>query len=161
MVNKRRVMGALRSAFPATWNTPSPIPRIPVVSRHTTWIIILVVFLRLRRLGTCFIYISHLYTSDLHFHLQRYLFLLFISRSLLKKFRGVTLTLVTMSKPVIETDEDTFQANHAIDWAEKIAAYSPEERAAKEKALMRKIDWRLLPILVRPSPTGLSDSHQQ
>jgi hypothetical protein len=55
-----------------------------------------------------------------------------------------------MAKSMIETtNEATFQAENAKDWAAKIAAYSPEERAAKEKAFVRKIDYRLLPILVR------------
>lgn len=34
------------------------------------------------------------------------------------------------------------------DYMAIVAAWSPEERAEKEKKLMRKIDYRLLPILV-------------
>ncbi len=37
----------------------------------------------------------------------------------------------------------------AAEWAHKIAAWSPEERKIKEKALVRHIDRRLLPMLVR------------
>lgn len=36
-----------------------------------------------------------------------------------------------------------------IDYAAIVAAWSPEERAAREKKFLRKIDFRLLPILVR------------
>ncbi|CAM1503127.1 Fc.00g079030.m01.CDS01 [Cosmosporella sp. VM-42] len=36
----------------------------------------------------------------------------------------------------------------AIDYAGIIAAWSPEERAAREKKFLRKIDFRLLPILI-------------
>lgn len=41
-------------------------------------------------------------------------------------------------------------AAHAgsINYQEIVAAWSPEERAEREKKLLRKIDWRLLPILV-------------
>lgn len=35
-----------------------------------------------------------------------------------------------------------------------IAQWSPEERATKEKALVRKVDIRLLPILVRCDNSG-------
>lgn len=36
----------------------------------------------------------------------------------------------------------------AAEWARTIAAWSPEERKRKEKALVRHIDRRLLPMLV-------------
>ena len=36
----------------------------------------------------------------------------------------------------------------AAEWAHKIAAWSLEERAAKEKKLVRHIDRRLLPVRV-------------
>ena len=35
-----------------------------------------------------------------------------------------------------------------VDYAAIVAAWSPEERAAREKKFLRKIDYRLLPILV-------------
>lgn len=34
------------------------------------------------------------------------------------------------------------------DYAAIVAAWSPEERDAREKRFLRKIDYRLLPILV-------------
>lgn len=37
-----------------------------------------------------------------------------------------------------------------INYMEIVAAWSPEERAEREKKLLRRIDWRLLPILVSP-----------
>lgn len=42
-------------------------------------------------------------------------------------------------------DQTTF--NHD-EWMQRIAAWSPEERAEKEKKFLRRIDKRLLPILV-------------
>ena len=36
----------------------------------------------------------------------------------------------------------------ATDYAAIVAAWSPEERADREKKFLRKIDYRLLPILV-------------
>lgn len=36
----------------------------------------------------------------------------------------------------------------AMDYAAIVVAWSPEERAAREKKFLRKIDYRLLPILV-------------
>lgn len=41
------------------------------------------------------------------------------------------------------------QGGHSpAEWAAIIAAWSPEERAEKERKFVRKIDFRLLPILV-------------
>ena len=39
------------------------------------------------------------------------------------------------------------------DYLALVNAWSPEERIEREKKLMRKIDFRLLPILVRPPPS--------
>lgn len=36
----------------------------------------------------------------------------------------------------------------AVDYAAIVASWSPEERREKEKKFLRKIDLRLLPILV-------------
>jgi hypothetical protein len=55
----------------------------------------------------------------------------------------------------------TEQVHHQLDmapttndqWRRKIASWSPEERAEKEKKFLRKIDLRLLPILVSVSQT--------
>ena len=55
------------------------------------------------------------------------------------------------SKPINAPEivhSDTADEN---EWARRVAAWSPEERAAKEKKFVRKIDLRLLPILVRIS----------
>jgi hypothetical protein len=40
-----------------------------------------------------------------------------------------------------------------IDYRAIVAAWSPEERAEREKKLLRKVDWRLLPILVCHDPS--------
>lgn len=45
------------------------------------------------------------------------------------------------------------------EWALTIAAWSPEERAQKEKALVRHIDRRLLPMLVRIQEHFPQESH--
>jgi hypothetical protein len=55
----------------------------------------------------------------------------------------------TPAEALESTNNATFQADYAKEWSERIAGWSPEERIAKEKAFVRKIDFRLLPILVR------------
>jgi len=49
---------------------------------------------------------------------------------------------------VEDTTVDVGVADHQT-WVQRVVAWSPEERAEKEKKLMRKIDLRLMPILVR------------
>lgn len=39
-----------------------------------------------------------------------------------------------------------------------VAAWSPDERAEREKKFVRKIDYRLLPILVSDTPVNDSQS---
>lgn len=46
--------------------------------------------------------------------------------------------------------EEIAPASARIDYAAIVTAWSPEERAEKEKKFVRKIDYRLLPILVSP-----------
>lgn len=36
------------------------------------------------------------------------------------------------------------------EWRQMVESWSPEERKEKEKRLVRRIDWHLLPILVGP-----------
>jgi hypothetical protein len=51
--------------------------------------------------------------------------------------------------------EETLGASNRQEWNARVAAWSPEERAEKEKKFVRRIDIRLLPILVRKSlPTS-------
>ncbi|KAK1657107.1 major facilitator superfamily domain-containing protein [Colletotrichum godetiae] len=49
----------------------------------------------------------------------------------------------------MSTEQDvTENAPMVVDYAAIVAAWSPEERAERERKLVRKIDWRLLPILI-------------
>ncbi|KAF9877111.1 major facilitator superfamily transporter [Colletotrichum karsti] len=49
-----------------------------------------------------------------------------------------------MSKP----QNEAVIAASPVDFASIVASWSPEERADREKKLVRKMDWRLLPILI-------------
>lgn len=42
------------------------------------------------------------------------------------------------------------------DWNARVSAWSPEERIEKEKKFVRRIDLRLLPILVRVKDMGVA-----
>lgn len=42
-------------------------------------------------------------------------------------------------------------------WMQTVGSWSPEERATKEKALVKHIDRRLLPMLVSTSPKKVHD----
>ena len=53
--------------------------------------------------------------------------------------------LITMAK-----DQPAGAQAVNVDYAAIVASWSPEERASREKAFLRKIDFRLLPILVGP-----------
>lgn len=53
------------------------------------------------------------------------------------------LTLATMAPP-----RDATNVGTTLDYQTIVASWSPEERAAREDALKRKIDLRFLPILV-------------
>jgi hypothetical protein len=49
----------------------------------------------------------------------------------------------------LDINEQVTAASHDQgDWGRRVAAWSPEERAAREKKFVRRIDLRLLPILV-------------
>lgn len=41
----------------------------------------------------------------------------------------------------------------AVDFASIVYSWTPEERAAREKAFVRKIDFRMIPILVSIDPS--------
>lgn len=47
---------------------------------------------------------------------------------------------------------DATNVGTTLDYQTIVASWSPEERAAREKVLKRKIDLRLLPILVSNAP---------
>lgn len=57
------------------------------------------------------------------------------------------LTFAIMAPPRDPTNVGTTSDYQAI-----VASWSPEERASREKVLKRKIDLRLLPILVSNAP---------
>lgn len=56
-------------------------------------------------------------------------------------------TFATMAPP-----RDATNVGTTLDYQTIVASWSPEERAAREKVLKRKIDLRLLPILVSNAP---------
>lgn len=56
-------------------------------------------------------------------------------------------TFATMAPP-----RDATNVGTTLDYQTIVASWSPEERAARERVLKRKIDLRLLPILVSNAP---------
>lgn len=58
-----------------------------------------------------------------------------------------SLTFATMAPP-----RDATNVGTTMDYQTIVASWSPEERATRETVLKRKIDLRLLPILVSNAP---------
>lgn len=65
------------------------------------------------------------------------------------QLRTSSYTDIQTSPIAMAKNQPAGMAAATVDYAAIVAAWSPEERVAREKKFLRKIDFRLLPILVR------------